>query len=91
MSGEFATRDFLFPTIGIVVPFVALGPAIGGRLFVPLAVAFKSPTAFATLLGAFIASGVVTGFVCALAASLAGLTAGTSLARKASADPPRGG
>ena len=189
MSAALATRDFLFPAIGIVVLFAPLGPAIGGGLLVPLAVAFKSPTAFdavallgvvllghavwlvaayvvgigpaaatgfvpalwdaatparapralvATAIGGFatywfadrlaslgarvelaadanldfsasdlgprfsseigvtlpqgsVACGPVASFVCALAARLVGLTAGTGLACKASADPPGGG
>ena len=40
MSG----RPFFIPMIGIVLLFAALGPAIGGVLFIPLSVAFKTPT-----------------------------------------------
>jgi uncharacterized membrane protein YeaQ/YmgE (transglycosylase-associated protein family) len=37
-------RPFFAPMIGIVLLFVALGPAIGGVLFIPLSVVFKTPT-----------------------------------------------
>jgi hypothetical protein len=37
-------RPFFAPLIGIVVLFAALGPAIGGALFIPLSVVFKTPT-----------------------------------------------
>ncbi|MGB7976233.1 MAG: hypothetical protein WCF81_18245 [Roseiarcus sp.] len=40
MSG----RPFFVPMIGIVLLFAALGPAIGGVLFIPLSVVFKTPT-----------------------------------------------
>jgi uncharacterized membrane protein YeaQ/YmgE (transglycosylase-associated protein family) len=37
-------RPFFVPMIGIVLLFAALGPAVGGVLFVPLSIAFKTPT-----------------------------------------------
>jgi hypothetical protein len=40
MSG----RPFFVPMIGIVLLFAALGPAVGGALFIPLSVVFKTPT-----------------------------------------------
>jgi hypothetical protein len=40
MSG----RPFFVPMIGIVLLFAALGPAVGGALFIPLSIAFKAPT-----------------------------------------------
>ena len=40
MSG----RPFFIPMIGLVLLFAALGPAVGGALFIPLAVVFKTPT-----------------------------------------------
>ncbi|HEY1864385.1 MAG TPA: hypothetical protein VGG77_12030 [Roseiarcus sp.] len=40
MSG----RPFFVPMIAIVLLFAALGPAIGGALFIPLSVVFKTPT-----------------------------------------------
>jgi uncharacterized membrane protein YeaQ/YmgE (transglycosylase-associated protein family) len=40
MSG----RPLFIPMIGIVVLFAALGPMIGGALFIPLSVVFKTPT-----------------------------------------------
>jgi hypothetical protein len=40
MSG----RPFFVPMIGIVLLFAGLGPAIGGVLFIPLSVVFKTPT-----------------------------------------------
>jgi uncharacterized membrane protein YeaQ/YmgE (transglycosylase-associated protein family) len=42
MSG----RPFFVPMIGIVLLFAALGPAIGGALFIPLSIVFKTPTDF---------------------------------------------
>ena len=40
MSG----RSFFVPMIGLVLLFAALGPAIGGVLFIPLSVVFRTPT-----------------------------------------------
>jgi hypothetical protein len=37
-------RPFFVPLVGIVFLFAALGPAIGGALFIPLSVVFKTPT-----------------------------------------------
>ena len=37
-------RPFFIPMIGIVLLFAALGPAIGGALFIPLSVVFRTPT-----------------------------------------------
>jgi hypothetical protein len=34
-------RPFFIPMIGIVAVFAALGPAVGGALFIPLSVVFK--------------------------------------------------
>jgi uncharacterized membrane protein YeaQ/YmgE (transglycosylase-associated protein family) len=42
MSG----RPFFASTVGLVLLFAGLGPAIGGTLFLPLAVVFKTPTDF---------------------------------------------
>jgi hypothetical protein len=39
MSG----RSFFVPMIGIVLLFAALGPAVGGSLFIPLSIVFKTP------------------------------------------------
>jgi hypothetical protein len=39
MSG----RPFFIPMIGIVLLFAALGPAVGGALFIPLSIVFKTP------------------------------------------------
>jgi hypothetical protein len=45
MSG----RPFFVPMIGIVALFAALGPAIGGALFIPLSVVFRTPTDLETI------------------------------------------
>jgi hypothetical protein len=37
-------RPFFVPMIGIVLLFAALGPVVGGTLFIPLSVVFKTPT-----------------------------------------------
>jgi hypothetical protein len=37
-------RPFFVPMIGIVLLFAALGPAVGGVVFIPLSVVFKTPT-----------------------------------------------
>jgi hypothetical protein len=37
-------RPFFVPMIGIVLLFAALGPAVGGALFIPLSIVFKAPT-----------------------------------------------
>jgi uncharacterized membrane protein YeaQ/YmgE (transglycosylase-associated protein family) len=39
-------RPFFVPMIGIVLLFAGLGPAVGGALFIPLSVIFKTPTDF---------------------------------------------
>ncbi|MGH6798650.1 MAG: hypothetical protein ACREDI_09755 [Roseiarcus sp.] len=36
-------RPFFAPMIGLVLLFTALGPAVGGALFIPLSVVFKPP------------------------------------------------
>ena len=40
MSG----RPFFVPMTGIVLLFAGLGPAVGGALFIPLSIVFKTPT-----------------------------------------------
>jgi hypothetical protein len=37
-------RSFFFPTIGLTLLFAALGPGIGGALFIPVAVVLEAPT-----------------------------------------------
>ena len=37
-------RPVFVPMIGIVLLFAALGPAVGGALFIPLSIVFKTPT-----------------------------------------------
>ena len=49
MSDEGASRSFVLPLIGLVLLFAALGPAIGGALFFPLAIVLKPPIAADTL------------------------------------------
>ena len=44
MNGQTA-RQFFAPLIGLVLLFAALGPPVGGALFVPLAVLLKPPVA----------------------------------------------
>ncbi len=44
MNGQTA-RQFFAPLIGLVLLFAALGPPVGGALFVPLAVLLKLPVA----------------------------------------------
>ena len=39
-----SVRPFFVPMIGIVLLFAALGPAVGGVLFIPLSIVFKTPT-----------------------------------------------
>jgi uncharacterized membrane protein YeaQ/YmgE (transglycosylase-associated protein family) len=41
-----SNRPFFVPMFGLVLLFAALGPAIGGALFIPLSVAFKAPADF---------------------------------------------
>ncbi len=57
MSGAVAPRRFFAPLIGLVLLFAALGPPVGGALFVPLAVVLKPPVAGdALVLSALIAA-----------------------------------
>jgi len=49
MSGENGARRLVLPLIGLVLLFAALGPAVGGALFFPLAVILKPPTGADTL------------------------------------------
>lgn len=44
-GGEIGARPFVLPLIGLALLFATLGPAIGGALFVPLAVILKPPVA----------------------------------------------
>ena len=43
-TGAVSGRPFFVPMIGIVLLFAALGPAVGGALFIPLSIVFKTPT-----------------------------------------------
>jgi hypothetical protein len=68
MSNESGPRRFVLPLIGIVLLFAALGPAIGGALFFPLAIVLKPPVGADTLaLAALIAA--VFGHTIALVAA----------------------
>jgi hypothetical protein len=61
-------RSFVLPLIAIVLLFAALGPAIGGALFFPLAIVLKPPVGADTLaLAALIAT--VFGHTIALVAA----------------------
>jgi len=46
---EMTLRSFVLPLIGLVLLFAALGPAIGGALFFPLAIVLKPPVGADTL------------------------------------------
>ncbi len=67
MSGEDAPRGFFMPMVGLVLLFAALGPPIGGGLFVPLALVLKPPAGADAL--------ALLGFVAALAGHTVGLIA----------------
>ena len=41
-----SSHPFFVPMIGIMLLFAALGPAVGGALFIPLSIVFKTPTDF---------------------------------------------
>ena len=41
-----SSHPFFVPMIGIMLLFAALGPAVGGALFIPLSIGFKTPTDF---------------------------------------------
>ena len=57
MSGGVAPRRFFAPLIGLVMLFAALGPPVGGALFIPLAVVLGPPVAaYALALSALIAA-----------------------------------
>jgi hypothetical protein len=47
----YASRPFFAPLFGMMLLFAALGPPIGGALFVPLAVLLKPPIAAGALAG----------------------------------------
>ena len=64
MSG----RPFFVPMIGLVLLFSALGPAIGGALFIPLSIAFKAPTDLETI-GLMVLVGTVFGHAFGLIAA----------------------
>ena len=64
MSG----RPFFIPMIGLVLLFAALGPAIGGALFIPLSIAFKAPTDLETI-GLMVLVGTVFGHAFGLIAA----------------------
>jgi len=64
MSG----RPFFVPMIGLVLLFAALGPAIGGAMFIPLSIAFKAPTDLETI-GLMVLVGTVFGHAFGLIAA----------------------
>ncbi len=55
-------RPFFVPLFGLMLLFAALGPAIGGALFIPLSIAFKAPTDFETI-GVMVLVGAMFGHV----------------------------
>ena len=67
MSGERATRRLFAPMIGLVLLFAALGPAIGGALFVPLALVLEAPAGADAL--------ALLGVIAAMAGHVVGLIA----------------
>ncbi len=67
MSGAIAPRRFFLPMVGLVLLFAVLGPAVGGALFVPLAVVLKPPTDANTL--------ALLGLIAAVAGHTVGLIA----------------
>ena len=46
-----ARRAFFLPTLGLVVLFAALGPAVGAAVFIPLAMLLEAQTQAATHIG----------------------------------------
>ena len=62
------SRPFFVPLIGLVLLFAALGPALGGALFIPLSIAFKAPTDLETI-GLMVLVGTVFGHAFGLIAA----------------------
>ncbi len=73
MSDESGPRRFVLPLIGIVLLFAALGPAIGGALFFPLAMILKPPVGADTLALAALIAAVFGHTVALIAAYVVGI------------------
>ena len=73
MSGTVAPTRFLAPLIGLMLLFVALGPPIGGALFVPLAVILKPPLAAGALTGSALIAALLGHTIMLIAAYVAGV------------------
>lgn len=73
MSGTVAPRRFLAPLIGLMLLFVALGPPVGGALFVPLAVILKPPLAAGALTGSALIAALLGHTIMLIASYVAGV------------------
>jgi len=68
-----APRSFLAPLFGILLLFAALGPPVGGALFVPLAVLLKPPLAAGAFAGSALITVLLGHWVILIAAYVVGL------------------
>ena len=68
-----APRRFFAPLIGLMLLFAALGPPIGGALFVPFAVVLKPPLAAGALAGSALIAALLGHAVVLIISYLAGV------------------
>lgn len=68
-----APRRFFAPLIGLMLLFSALGPPIGGALFVPLAVILKPPLAGGALAGSALIAALLGHTIMLIAAYVVGV------------------
>ena len=73
VNGTAAPRRFFAPLIGLMLLFAALGPPIGGALFVPLAVILKPPLAAGALTGSALIAAVLGHTIMLIAAYVVGV------------------
>jgi len=73
MSETVAPRRFFAPLIGFVLLFAALGPPIGGALFVPLAVILKPPVAAGALTASALIAALLGHTILLIAAYVVGV------------------
>ena len=73
MSETVAPRRFFAPLIGFVLLFAALGPPIGGALFVPLAVILKPPVAAGALTASALIAALLGHTILVIAAYVVGV------------------
>ncbi len=73
MSATAPSGHFFAPLFGVMLLFSALGPPVGGALFVPLAILLKPPLAAGALAGSALVAAVLGHWVMLIGAYVVGL------------------